>query len=180
MNDQEREAQIRADPHVIEPEFSREEDCAFLLSLLDEARAEIADLRRTFDLMWAADQRAIKAWQEANPGNDMVWPDRSALTRWLLDQIARLTAPPSASASEEAAELLRDLRSKTYTGNGAPERVARALEAAKRRGAERMRAVVVHFAEEMIAGIPPDSPAREWLVKLRNELRALPLDPKEG
>src|SRR5882672_10479507 len=61
-----------------------------LLRLLNEARTEIADKQRTFDLIWNAQQRAIKLWQEANPGNDLVWPDWAALTGWLLDQIASL------------------------------------------------------------------------------------------
>ncbi len=54
---------------------------------LKASRAECQDLQRTFDLMWKADMEAIKLWQKANPGNDMVWPDRRKLTRWLLDQI---------------------------------------------------------------------------------------------
>lgn len=45
------------------------------------------DLQRTFDLRWKADQRAIKQWQEAHPGNDLVWPDRCDMVVWLLDQL---------------------------------------------------------------------------------------------
>jgi hypothetical protein len=56
-----------------------------------------AELQRTFDLQWAADQRAIKRWQEAT-GRDMVWPDRSELTEWLLNKITAL---------EKASEGLR-------------------------------------------------------------------------
>jgi hypothetical protein len=41
-------------------------------------------LQRTFDLQWKADQRAIKGWQEANPGNDLVWPDRCCMVMWLM------------------------------------------------------------------------------------------------
>jgi hypothetical protein len=48
----------------------------------DEARVKEAiderdDLQRIFDLEWKADQRAIKRWQAAHPGNDLVWPDRA-------------------------------------------------------------------------------------------------------
>ena len=50
-------------------------------------REQVADLQRTFDLMWRADQRAIKLWQEKNPGNNLVWPDRSKLTGWLLNKL---------------------------------------------------------------------------------------------
>jgi hypothetical protein len=45
-----------------------------------------AELQRTFDLRWAADMRAIKRWQEAHPGNDLVWPDRADLVVWLLER----------------------------------------------------------------------------------------------
>ena len=45
------------------------------------------DLQRIFDLLWKADQRAIKMWQEAHPGNDLVWPDRCNMVVWLLDQL---------------------------------------------------------------------------------------------
>lgn len=48
----------------------------------------LSELRQTFDLRWTADQRAIKRWQEAHPGNDLVWPDHADLVVWLLDQLA--------------------------------------------------------------------------------------------
>jgi hypothetical protein len=48
------------------------------------------ELQRTFDMMWEADKRAIKLWQAAHPGNDMVWPDRCKLTYWLIDEVERL------------------------------------------------------------------------------------------
>ena len=43
-----------------------------------------AERERSFNMRWAADQRAIKAWQEANPGNDLVWPDHTDLCLWLM------------------------------------------------------------------------------------------------
>jgi hypothetical protein len=52
-----------------------------------------ADLRRTFDLRWDADQRAIKLWQDAHPGNDVVWPDRCDMVVWLLDQLDAARKP---------------------------------------------------------------------------------------
>jgi hypothetical protein len=63
-----------------------------LLLRLNEARDEIADKQRTFDLLWAAQMRAIERWQAAHPGNEMVWPDHAMLVEWLLEEIARLTA----------------------------------------------------------------------------------------
>ena len=52
-----------------------------------ETAKELADLQRTFDLRWKADQRAIKMWRDAHPGNDLVWPDRCDMVVWLLDQL---------------------------------------------------------------------------------------------
>lgn len=57
----------------------------------DALRTELADYERVFNLMWAADKRAIERWQQAHPGNDLVWPDRLKLTEWLLSEIDRLT-----------------------------------------------------------------------------------------
>lgn len=54
-----------------------------------ESRAEVGELQRTLNLMWDADQRAIKRWQDAAPlGEDrsLTWPDRSKLTEWLLQE----------------------------------------------------------------------------------------------
>ncbi len=62
------------------------------LAAIDKEREDRDDLQRTFDRMWDADMRAIKLWQAANPGNDHVWPDRSKLTLWLLDQITAFRA----------------------------------------------------------------------------------------
>jgi hypothetical protein len=42
--------------------------------------------RTVFDLRWQADMRAIKLWQAAHPGNDLVWPDHADLVVWLLEQ----------------------------------------------------------------------------------------------
>lgn len=53
-----------------------------LLEKLDE-------LERVFDHCWEADQRAIKRWQAAHPGNDNVWPDRADLVVWLMEQLER-------------------------------------------------------------------------------------------
>ena len=104
---------------------SREPNCAvcFLGYLLDEARRERDELRRTFDLMWDADQRAIKRWQEAAPtGADrsMTWPDRSQLTEWLLNQVdaereacAEIAERVQGRAAENAQGLMIKPRSLT-------------------------------------------------------------------
>ena len=49
----------------------------------------IEELESTFDLQWKADRRAIKRWQKAHPGNDMVWPDRADMVVWLMSQLPK-------------------------------------------------------------------------------------------
>lgn len=62
----------------------------------DAAKVDADDLQRTFDLQWKADQRAIKRWRVAHPGNDNVWPDRANMVVWLMEQMgAPLTRPPT-------------------------------------------------------------------------------------
>lgn len=56
------------------------------LEALDVARAEIAGMRRTFDLRWEADMRAIKRWQAAGEDRDLIWPDRADMVVLLLEQ----------------------------------------------------------------------------------------------
>lgn len=57
-------------------------DCIAVLP----SEIELDELQRTFDLQWKADQRAIKCWQEAHPGNDLVWPDRADMVVWLMEK----------------------------------------------------------------------------------------------
>jgi hypothetical protein len=54
---------------------------------IDTLRNEVAELRATFDLRWKADMRAIKMWQEAHPGKELVWPDHADLVVWLMEQL---------------------------------------------------------------------------------------------
>lgn len=53
-------------------------------------KAENQEHEQLFSLQWKADQRGIKMWQEANPGNDLVWPDSAKLSVWLLEQFDKL------------------------------------------------------------------------------------------
>jgi hypothetical protein len=64
--------------------------------ILVEAAAEIellrgdnADMQFTLDMTWAAQQRAIKAWQETHD-EPKVWPDHARLVGWLIEDRARL------------------------------------------------------------------------------------------
>lgn len=54
---------------------------------MTEAADALDEHGMLFDLRWKADMRAIKRWQAANPGNDLVWPDHADLVVWLLDQL---------------------------------------------------------------------------------------------
>lgn len=51
---------------------------------------ENAELTEVLDMQWKADMRAIKMWQEAHPGNDLVWPDGAKLTVWLMERVDAL------------------------------------------------------------------------------------------
>lgn len=55
---------------------------------IQQLKTEITDLHSLFDLRWAAGQRAIKAWQAANPGNELTWPDHADLCVWLMEQLS--------------------------------------------------------------------------------------------
>lgn len=57
---------------------------AALEAELAEARKEVADVEAAFRLTWEAQQRAIRAWQDAHPGMEAVWPDHAVPIEWLL------------------------------------------------------------------------------------------------
>ena len=65
-------------------------DAAFIAAArtaLPELIARVRELEASFGIRWAADMRAIKAWQAAHPGNEMTWPDHADLCVWLLEQL---------------------------------------------------------------------------------------------
>ena len=57
-----------------------------------EAADRIEELEQLFDLRWAADMRAIKAWQIAHPDQPRTWPDHADLGVWCLSRIEKLEA----------------------------------------------------------------------------------------
>jgi len=77
----------------------------------DDLRAQLArvteerdDLQHTFSVMFAANMRGVEAWQAANPGNDLVWPDHAKLVEWLLTERDALAAKlRDAEAERDAA-----------------------------------------------------------------------------
>jgi hypothetical protein len=70
----------------------------WLLLKLIEAHSRAGQLQRSFDLRWKADRRATKMWQDAHPGNDLVWPDHADLVVWLLEQLIELKAESPTAA----------------------------------------------------------------------------------
>lgn len=64
-------------------------DDDFRRAVLAVEREATKDLQATFDLRWKADMRAIKMWQAAHPGNELVWPDHADLVVWLLEQLEK-------------------------------------------------------------------------------------------
>lgn len=68
---------------------------AYDAARVKEAIEDRDEMQELFDLEFEADQRAIKRWQEANPGNDLVWPDRANMVVWLMEQYAKTLAPIS-------------------------------------------------------------------------------------
>ena len=86
-----------------EDDALRSEAAATITALrarVEELEREKAESDLAFDLRWDADMRAIKRWQVAHPGNDLVWPDHAELCLWLLTELER--ANPSALAALRA------------------------------------------------------------------------------
>lgn len=55
-------------------------------ALSEKLQGCLDNYQKTFDLQWAADQRAIKRWQAAHPEKSNVWPDRADMVVWLMEQ----------------------------------------------------------------------------------------------
>jgi hypothetical protein len=47
---------------------------------------EVKDLRQMFDLLWQAERRGIKSWQDAT-GRELTLPDGAGFTVWLLSRL---------------------------------------------------------------------------------------------
>jgi hypothetical protein len=54
--------------------------------------AEAVEHQQSFDLYARAQMRGIRMWQDAHPGNDLVWPSTDKLTEWLIGELDALTA----------------------------------------------------------------------------------------
>jgi len=81
------EGPIECNIHYIPIEFARK-----LETELAAAKAECAEKQATFDLMFSANLRGIKMWQDAHPEHSETWPDLAKLVAWLLSELAQLRA----------------------------------------------------------------------------------------
>lgn len=70
------------------------------------AISENAETQHVFDVQWKADQRAIKRWQKANPGNELVWPDRADMVVFLMGELDKLSKPGKHDIAIDKAELV--------------------------------------------------------------------------
>lgn len=81
------------------------------MAATDEAvkamQERIAELEGLFDRMWEADMRGIKLWREEDPeARDLIWPDRAALMKWLLEKFASHDAKKSEGQPKTPPDVL--------------------------------------------------------------------------
>jgi hypothetical protein len=140
----------RNDPEIeadIEFFIKAHEDIPALLDIVEQLqhrleqevtrlKEELKDLQATFDLRWDADMRAIKRWQEAHPGNDLVWPDHVDLVMWLAEQQIETLAAAIQSATE-AGKQKTEVERLIVACNENGEKMKFWLEAAETAEAER-------------------------------------------
>lgn len=63
-----------------------------MVAELKQFRMESAEEDQRLAVHWDSDMRAIRMWQEENPGNDLTWPSNDRLCFWLMQQMDRLKA----------------------------------------------------------------------------------------
>lgn len=69
-------------------------------------KALLDQKQELFERIWDADMRGIEAWRKANPGNELVMPDRAKMMEWLCGQRFEGTdtcTKPSAEAVDRSA-----------------------------------------------------------------------------
>ena len=76
--------------------------------VMEEAAYCIEELEQLFDLRWAADMRAIKAWQIAHPDQPRTWPDHADLGTWCLSRIEKLEAALRSIAANACCDSCRE------------------------------------------------------------------------
>lgn len=82
----------------------------------------IAEHERFIGLIHKSNMRAIKRWQDAHPGNDDTWPDRTDMVAWLMEQLTAVKASRdhlnqliNNSVAEIAAERHRQITDEGWT-----------------------------------------------------------------
>jgi hypothetical protein len=69
---------------------------------------EIADYELSAKIHAECRIRAVERWQQAHPGNDLMWPDGANLLVWLMDQVApqrRLSESPQPVTNTDSDRL---------------------------------------------------------------------------
>lgn len=97
-----------------------------LMVLTIEELEGLLELNSLFDLRWEADMRAIKAWQEAHPGNDLIWPDHVDLVVWLEDRHEKRTSELLANCNRWE-QAYRDVKSALAAAVNFAKHAAQAL-----------------------------------------------------
>jgi hypothetical protein len=82
--------------------------CEVDMAVMEEAACCIEELEQLFDLRWAADMRAIKAWQIAHPDQPKTWPDHADLGTWCLSRIEALEAALRSIAANACCDNCRE------------------------------------------------------------------------
>jgi len=95
----------------------------------ERLRGELADMQATFDLSYNANLRGIKLWQDANPGNELVWPDQAKLVEWLLGELAQAKREHAGSLVKEVQDHIDELAVAERRAEAAESQVERLKQA---------------------------------------------------
>lgn len=68
-------------------------------------KTELGGLDALIARMRAQDVAAIRQWQAAHPGNDLLWPDQMRLTAWCMGEVAKAHAERDAAQAMLAEAL---------------------------------------------------------------------------
>jgi hypothetical protein len=71
---------------------------AYVAERTAAAQERTDELEMVFSISYDANMRAIRQWQAAHPGNDLVWPDHAKMVLWLLERDTALRTAADAMA----------------------------------------------------------------------------------
>ena len=97
----------------------RGNELSSLRAQLAQSQGELEEAKSSFDLRWKSDMRAIKMWQAAHPGNELVWPSHDDLCVWLMAGLAAVHEERDALAAalEHTLDLAWDISQKGHHTN---------------------------------------------------------------